>query len=663
VSRPVAAAAALVIELRPHGDFTMRDPGRQGGRQPPRRSDLSAGQARASDFGTRVRHLGSEFPSQIGKYVDVVRPLVFSQEQRDVPFGPARSEVGRFLASCRRVFWGLALFSGLSNILMLTGSFFMLQVYDRVLPSRSVPTLVGLLLLATLLYGLQGALDLIRGRISVRLGRHLDETLCVRIYDSLVHLPLKTRGDGDGLQPLRDLDQVRSFLSGGGPSALFDLPWMPLYLAICFFFHFWIGATALVGACVLVALTFLAEIRTRAPAKAFAGFAMSRSGLAAAARRNAEVVRAMGLGKRVASRWAEVNRKYLAAHERASDIGAGLGGLSKVLRMVLQSAVLAVGAYLVIRQESTAGIIIASTILTSRALAPVELAIANWKGFVAARDSAHRIDQLLTLLPEQEEPMALPPPTQSVTVDRILVVPPSSERPVLHDVSFVLKRGQGLGIIGPSGSGKSSLVRALVGVWPVQRGKVRIDSAAIDQWSSEALGRHIGYLPQDVELFDGTIALNIARFDPNAEPAAVLQAARTAGVHELILSFPNGYGTRIGEGGMALSAGQRQRIALARALYGDPFLVVLDEPSSNLDSEGEEALTQAILDVRSRGGIVVVVAHRPSAIAGVDQILVIGEGQIQSFGPKEEVLRKVLRTPTPMPLRAVVNNGSHGGVR
>jgi PrtD family type I secretion system ABC transporter len=529
------------------------------------------------------------------------------------------------------------------------------------LPSRSVPTLVGLLVLATMLYALQGALDLIRGRIGIRLGRFLDEALSLRVYDALIRLPLKTRGDGDGMQPLRDLDQVRSFMSSGGPSALFDLPGMPLYLVICFFFHFWIGATALVGALVLVAVTCFTEFHTRAPAKAFAGYAASRNALAAASRRNAEVVRAMGFGKQVAARWSVINQKYLAAHERASDVSSGLGGLSKIFRMILQSAVLAVGAYLVIRQESTGGIIIASSILTARALAPVELAIANWKGFVAARDAAKRIDQLLILLPEEDKQMALPPPTEAILLDRVFVAPPGTERLVLQDVSFLIKGGQGLGIIGPSGSGKSSLVRAMAGIWRVQRGKVRIDNAAIEQWSPEALGRHIGYLPQDVELFDGTIAMNIARFDPSADPEMVLEAASAAGVHDLILSMPEGYATRIGEGGASLSAGQRQRVALARALYGNPFLVVLDEPSSNLDAEGEEALTQAILSVRSRGGIAVIVAHRPSALAGVDHVLVIGDGKVQSFGPKDDVLRKVLRPSPVSPLRAVMDGHGGGG--
>ncbi len=593
--------------------------------------------------------------------LDMARQKLFANRPgKNAEYETPKSEISAFLQSCRQIFWGMAIFSGLSNILMLTGSFFMLQVYDRVLPSRSIPTLIALLVLATALYMLQGGLDLVRSRISARIGRYLDETLGLRVFDAVVRMPLKTRGDGDGLQPLRDLDQVRGFLSSGGPSALFDLPWMPVYIGICFLFHFWIGVTALIGALVLVMLTVLTEIRTRAPAKAFARLAVSRSSLAAEGRRNAEVLHAMGMRRQAASRWREVNTKYLSAHEAASDVASGIGGASKVFRAALQSIVLAVGAYLVIYQESTPGIIIAGSILTARALAPVELAIANWKGFVSARQSGERLGELLNLLPKEEEPLALPAPTEALTVDRIYVNAPGSEGSILNDVSFRLEKGQGLGIIGPSGSGKSTLARALVGVWPQLHGKISLDNAALGQWSSEALGRHIGYLPQNVELFDGSIAVNIARFDPHATPAAVLAAARAAGVHDLILSFPEGYGTRIGEGGMALSAGQRQRIGLARAFYGEPFLVVLDEPTSNLDADGEEALTEAILGVRRRGGIVVIIAHRPKALDGVDHVLVIADGKAQSFGPKDDVLRKVLRTPTPL---KVVGERMSGGVR
>lgn len=591
--------------------------------------------------------------------VERVRSRAFPDRQRrplDL-YREQRSDISNFLASCRQAFWGLAVFSGLSNLLMLTGSFFMLQVYDRVLPSRSVPTLIGLVVLATVLYAFQGALDLVRNRISGRVGRFLEEALGLRVYDAVVRLPLRTRGDGDGLQPLRDIDQVRGFLSNGGPMTLFDLPWIPLYLAICFYFHFWIGTVALVGACVLILFTMLTEVKTRNATKAAASFAMSRNALALEGRRNAEVLQAMGMRQRVAARWNEANQNYIAANEAASDVASGIGGVSKVFRMILQSGVLAVGAYLVIHQEATAGIIIASSILTSRALAPVEQAIANWKGFVSARQAGHRLDKLLKLLPREEEPMQLPAPERSLSVDRIHVVPPGSDRPVLHDISFSVTTGQGLGIIGPSGSGKSSLARALVGVWPQLHGKIRIDNATLDQWSPEELGKHIGYLPQDVELFDGNVAVNISRFDPDATPDGVLAAARAAGVHDLILSFPKGYGTLIGEGGMALSAGQRQRIALARAFYGNPFLIVLDEPSSNLDADGEAALNKAILNVRERGGIVIVVTHRPKSLESVDQVLVVAKGTVQAFGEKDEVLAKVLRKPAPTPLRMAASYG------
>ena len=552
------------------------------------------------------------------------------------------------LRLCRGTLITLGVFSGVSNILMLTGSIFMLEIYDRVLPSRNVATLVGLSILVLILFAFQGAIDVVRGRINARIGRLINAELSHQVYAAIIQMPLKARGDGDGMQPLRDLDQVRSFLSSWGPSAFFDLPWMPLYLILLFLFHFWIGMTALIGAIVLVAVTLLTEFKTQEPTKVAAGFARTRSALAVAGRRNAEVLQAMGMAGRAAAMWSASNRDYLLAHERASDVATGLGGFSRVFRMMLQSAVLAVGAFLVIHDEATAGIIIASSILTSRALAPVELAIANWKGFVAARQSAGRLNKLLTLFPEECEPLTLPPPKMGISVQAISVTPPGEQRLVVNNVSFEIKAGQGLGIIGPSGSGKTSLARALVGVWQPARGKIRLDDAALDHWSHEARGRHIGYLPQDVELFEGTIAENICRFDKSADPKAILGAAQAANVHKLILSFHAGYATRIGEGGMALSAGQRQRVALARALFGNPFFIVLDEPSSNLDSEGEEALTQAILGVRDRGGVAIIIAHRPSALAAVDQVLVMENGAASMFGKKDEVLRAVMRR-VPLP--------------
>ena len=575
-----------------------------------------------------------------------------------------RSELSAALAACRGAFIGTALVSGMSNILMLTGSMFMLEVYDRVLPSRSLPTLVGLLMLIVFLFAALGVLDAIRGRILARVGGALDEALSGRVYDTLVRLPLRTGGRGDGTQPLRDLDAVRSYLSGLGPVALFDLPWIPLYLAICFAFHPLIGFTALAGAIILVALTLATEMMTKAPTKSAAEAATVRNGLAEASRRNAEALVAMGMVPRIAARWAEANDRYMCSQQRSSDIGGGLGSASKVLRMLLQSVVLAVGAYLVINQQATAGIIIASSILSARALAPVDLAIANWKGFAAARQSWKRLSQLLEAMPALPQPMELPAPAHRLTVENISATAPGTTKVLVQDIAFKLEAGQGLGVIGQSGSGKSSLARMLVGVWHPVRGKVRLDGAALDQWSPDVLGRHIGYLPQDIELLAGTVADNIARFEPQPDGEAVIAAAKAVGVHEMIVGLPQGYETPVGEQGAALSAGQAQRVALARAVYRDPFLVVLDEPNSHLDSDGDAALTRAILGIRERKGIVVVIAHRPSAIAGVDQILVMNQGRAQACGPKDEVLSKVLQrppgaaAPTPIGIRAEKSGGA-----
>lgn len=552
------------------------------------------------------------------------------------------------LERCRLAFIGVACMSALVNVLYLTGSFFMLEVYDRVIPSRSVPTLIGLCVLALMLYVLQGILEAIRARVLVRIGMALDEALSGRVFDVTVRAPLRGGLGTDGLMALRDLDQLRAFLSGGGPAALFDLPWMPVYLAICFLFHPLIGVAAIAGMAVLVGVTLVNDRATRKPTAQSAIHAQQRSSLAEVSRRNAEALAALGMQGRLGLRWSLVNRDYGVAQQRASDAVGGYGALSKVFRTALQSGVLALGAWLVIHNEATGGIIIASSILVSRALAPAELAIAHWKGFAAARQSWRRLSELFARLPEAPSPHALPAPARALAVEGLAVCPPGSRRMAVQEASFTLTAGQGLGMIGPSASGKSSLARALVGIWAPVRGQVRLDGAALDQWSSETLGPHLGFLPQEVELFPGTVAENIARFEDGADPAKVLAAARAACVHELILRLPEGYDTRIGENGSGLSAGQRQRIGLARALYGDPFLVVLDEPNSNLDAEGEAALTEAILGVRRRGGICVVIAHRPSALAALDMVLVLSDGRVQAFGPKEEVLKHVLR-PAPPP--------------
>jgi ATP-binding cassette subfamily C protein len=567
--------------------------------------------------------------------------------------GETKSELPAALGKCKSALVGIAAFSGLINLLMLTSSVFMLEVYDRVLPSRSVPTLVGLAILAAILLTFQALLEITRGRLLVRIGSQLETRLSPRVYDAVVRMPSKPGSDGQ--QPVRDLETVRSFISGTGPNALFDLPWVPLYIAICFAFHTLIGVTALGGAIVLIALTFLAESLCRRPVKAATAHAAARNRFADASRRNAEVIMAMGLSERLRARWLDLGRDYLAQQKRASDVAGGLGSAGRTIRMGLQSAVLGVGAYLVIHQEATAGIIIASSILSGRALAPIDLAIANWKGFVSARQGWRRLDEVLAALPRSATRLELPPPAQTLSLEALSVAPPGAKAPVAQDIRFTLKAGSALAIVGPSGSGKSSLVRAIVGVWPAVHGCVRLDGATIDQWAPEARGRHIGYLPQDVELFEGTVAQNIARFEQDPPAAAVIAAAQAAGVHDLIVNLPAGYETELGERGTALSAGQQQRIALARALYGEPFVVVLDEPNSNLDAEGEEALTKAILGVRARAGIVIIVAHRPSALAAVDQVLAMVRGRQQAFGPKDELLAKAVKRESnaPAPLKIV----------
>jgi ATP-binding cassette subfamily C protein len=462
----------------------------------------------------------------------------------------------------------------------------------------------------------------------------------------------------EGLQPLRDLDNVRSFLGSQGPGAFFDLPWLPFYLAICFAFHWLLGLTALVGAIILVILTMITEMLSRQPARDAMTLAARRNDLAATSRRNAEVLVAMGMAGRLTKRWTEANETYLAGNQRASDVAGGLGAIAKVLRMMLQSAVLGVGAYLVIHQEASGGIIIAGSILSARALAPVDLAIAHWKGFVAARQSWHRLNKLLQQMPAQNTQTLLQSASKRLSVEGVTIVPPGDQRVIVQDVTFAVEAGTGVGVIGPSGSGKSSLIRALVGVWTPARGKVRLDGAALDQWSSDVLGQNIGYLPQDVELFAGSIAQNISRFDPDAKSDAIIAAAKEAGVHEMIIKMREGYDTPIGEQGAALSAGQAQRVGLARALYGNPFLIVLDEPNSNLDTEGDEALTRAVRGARERGAIVIVVAHRPIGIEAVDQLLVLKDGRMQAFGPKETVLGQVLqRVAPPTPIKIVAPGG------
>ena len=543
---------------------------------------------------------------------------------------------------------GVGVFSAVINLLALTGSVYMLQIYDRVLPSQSVPTLVGFTVGMLGLYAVYGLLDFVRLRLLVRIGNRLHKNLQQRVFGLSLSLPLIGGQDANRIQPLRDLDQIRGFLSGLGPTVIFDAPWIPFYLLIIYLLHPALGLLATSGAIIVVLLTVIAEVLGRASAARASETMVSQRNLADSGRRNAEVVRAMGLSGRLARRWSEINHAYLTHQERLSDIVGATGALSRALRMALQSSVLGLGAYLVIGGEASPGVIIASSILLGRSLAPVDAALANWRGFAAFRQSYSQLAKVLAVVGGHEEVMELPRPQAALAVEDLTIAPPGQQKPTVANVSFSLSGGAGMAIVGPSGSGKTTLVRALVGVWQPLRGRVRLDEASLDQWNSEELGAHVGYLPQDVELFDGTVADNISRFGGKDDAKGVLAAARAAGIDKMIMRLPNGFQTRVGEGGAALSAGQRQLVGLARALYGDPFLVVLDEPNSNLDVDGDAALAGAILGVRRRGGIVIIVAHRPSALTNIDKVLVMSNGMLHSFGSREEVLANVIR-PFPSP--------------
>jgi len=551
-----------------------------------------------------------------------------------------RPPVAAALRATRYAFGSVALLSAFTNILMLTGPLFMMQVYDRVLSSRSVPTLVALSTLAITLYLFLGILELIRSRILSRIGERIEEQLGGPTFDAVMLLPLRMSKKEVAAQPLRDLEQMRQFMSGPGPVAICDMPWLPLYIGILFLFHAYLGWLAIAGATLLVVLTLCSEAVLRDPTRRVAALSSARADCIEAGRRNAEALHVMGMKGAYARKWHETNSAYVKEQRQASDATSSFSTFSKIFRLALQSAVLALGAWLAINQLASPGAMIASSILTSRALAPIEQAIGQWRGFVNFRQAKGRLSQLLEKIGPDQEKMALPAPSKTLSVSGVSVLAPGNQSPTVRNVSFSLTAGQGLGIIGPSGSGKSTLVRALVGIWPPARGTVRLDGAEIDQWHPEALGPSIGYLPQGVELFDGTIAENISRFSGSANPSHVIEAAKQADVHDLILSMPQGYDTRIGNSGASLSAGQRQRIGLARALFGNPFLIVLDEPNASLDAEGEMALTNAIVIACQRGAIVVIVAHRPNALSAVDNVLVLAQGATVGFGPRDEVLRK-----------------------
>jgi len=572
------------------------------------------------------------------------------------------SEILAALARLRGGLWGVAALSAMINILTISGSLYLMMVYDRVLPSQSLATLFSIFLMIAISYVFYGLFDVMRSRMLADVASSLDRSLSGRVQMIESRIALERPEAREKISPTRDLDQLRSFLASAGPPALIDLPWIVFFLLILTLVHYWLGLVTLVGMIALAALTWVAEKVTSRHVATVNDAAGKRRLLNDRQWRHAEVIAALGMRDRLMLQWRRVHHDYLDQQAVMSDTLAALGGISKVSRMFLQSVVLTVGAILVINNQATAGVIFASSILSGRAMAPVDGAIANWKNFVAARLAWGRLENLFAQVPEvSADRTELPPPQRLLAVEGVSLAPPGAQRPVVTGVSFQVEAGTVVGIIGPSASGKSSLVRGVVGVWRAGSGNIRLDGASIQQWDPEVLGSYVGYLPQSVELFAGTIAENIARFEVGAPSETIIAAAKAAGAHEMIVALPGGYDCPVGEDGLTLSAGQRQRIALARALYRDPFLVVLDEPNSNLDPEGEAALARAVLGVKQRGGIVLLVAHRREILGVTDMLLVMRGGSAQAFGPRDEVLAK-LSPPAMQPTSATVPASAAAGV-
>jgi PrtD family type I secretion system ABC transporter len=544
------------------------------------------------------------------------------------------------MAGCRRSFFHVGLFSMFINILVLTVPLYMLQIFDRVLASQSRETLVYLSLIALGAVFALGLLELVRSRILVRVSSWIEQRLAPEAFERSVAATLHARPYRT--EALRDLGQLRSFLAGSGIFALFDAPWVPIFLFAVFLLHPVIGVIALAGALLLFLFALLNELVTRTPWRVANHAAIRSMQRAEATVRNAEAIDAMGMMPAVVARWLATNREVLQHQAVASDRAGTFVALSKFWRLAVQIAVLGAGAFLAVQHELTAGGLIAGSILTSRALAPVDHSIGTWKQVVAARAAYVRLRSMFQSITPRAKSMPLPPPRAHVTMERLAFAYPGSDASALQGITLEILPGEALGVVGPSAAGKSTLARLLVGVWPPSSGAVRLDGADVSLWDRADFGRYVGYLPQDVELFAGTVRDNIARMG-NLPPDAVVNAARMAGVHDMILRLPKGYETEIGEGGAVLSGGQRQRIALARALLGRPRLLVLDEPNSNLDSEGEQALSVAIQAVKHDGGAVVIIAHRPSLLEHVDKILILRDGQIYALGASTEIMELITR--------------------
>ena len=557
----------------------------------------------------------------------------------------SRSEIAAAIWALRRPFYVVGGFSFLINMLMLVPTIYMLQMYDRVLGSRNELTLIMITLITVGLFLLLAGLEWVRSRILVRVGAQFDAALNSRVFNAAFETNLRTNGANAG-QALSDLTNIRQFITGNGLFAFFDAPWFPIYLIVIFILHPVLGWFSIVGAVIAILLTLVNEWATRGPLSQANQAAITSNNYATNNLRNAEVIEAMGMLDNLRARWYKRYKDLLALQSVASDRAGTINAFSRFIRITQQSLILGLGAYLVIKQQMSPGGMIAGSILMGRALAPVDMLIGSWKNLISSRGALERLEKMLNQFPAQKDTMPLPAPKGNLTVESVLATAPGSNVPILKGVSFTLNQGEVLAIIGPSAAGKSTLARLLVGVWPAATGKVRLDGADVFSWNKLELGPHIGYLPQDVELFEGTIAENIARFG-EIDHEKVIEAAQLTGVHDMILHFPQGYDTPIGVSGGFLSGGQRQRIALARAVYGNPSLIVLDEPNANLDDVGEAALLRAVEALRQAGSTVVLITHRTNIISSVNKILLLREGQVAAFGPRDDVLKALAQAARP----------------
>lgn len=547
-----------------------------------------------------------------------------------------QQEIDVVLLGFRSAFLKVGAFSFIINVLLLVPSIYMLQVYDRVLVSRNETTLVMLTIIMLTMYVLMSILEFVRSRVLVRLGTKLDLMMAGRVFTAAFERNLQRQG-GSPSQALNDLTTIRQFLSGAGIFAFFDTPWIPIFMIVASMLHPLIGLFCFIGSIILIALAYLNEMLTRKPLAEAMTHAMAAGQYANNNLRNAEVIEAMGMLSNIRNRWHERQQKFLALQAVGSDRAGAVTSVSKFVRIAMQSLILGLGAWLVLDNVVTGGAMIAGSILMGRALAPVDQLIGVWKHWISARAAYYRLNEMLNTYPALQDSLSLPAPKGDLLIENVSAAPPGTKQVVLKNLAFRINKGDVVGVIGPSGAGKSSLARLLVGVWRAQVGNVRLDGADVATWDKVQLGPYVGYLPQDVELFEGTIAENIARFgDLKSEP--IVAAAQMAGVHDMILHLPQGYDTQIGVDGNALSGGQKQRIGLARALYGNPILVVLDEPNSNLDDMGEAALVQAILALKALGRTVVVIGHRPGTFAVMDKLLVLRDGAVAAYGPRDEVL-------------------------